>query len=117
MTEESKSEDKIIEELRERARGSMYRVIAKVVHQEGFCAARHKVGDEFEVGQTLAPRMCIWALQAIFPFVSILWFGGTFPWGEPDPDKHEEPVACPDGTNPNCKAKVIFTLRREQMQV
>ena len=117
MTEKSKSEEKIREELRERARGKVYRVIAKVVHQEGFCAAGHKVGDEFNMAQTLAPPMCAWAHNAIFPFATILWFGGTFPWGEPDPDIHEERVACPDGTNMNCKAKVIFTLRREQAKV
>lgn len=95
----------------------MYRVVAKVVHQEGYCWAGHKVGDEFDMGAgpgtgLVPPGMCSWAHSAAFPFATVLWFGGTFPWAR-DPDTHEERVACPDGTNPDGKTKVIFALRRE----
>jgi len=95
-----------------------FKVIAKVVHQEGYCWAGHKVGDEFDMGSGpgtgLVPEgMCNWAHCAMFPFSTAIWFGGSFPWVK-DPDNHEERVACPDGTNPDGKAKVIFALRRER---
>ena len=95
-----------------------YRVIAEVIHQEGYCWVGHKVGDEFDLGAgpgtgLVPPGMCNWAHSAVFPFATVLWFNGTFPWVK-DPDTHEERVACPDGTNPDFKAKVIFALRRER---
>ena len=61
--------------------------------------------------------MCNWAHSAVFPFATILWFKGMFPWvKDEDADTHEERVACPDGTNPDFKAKVIFALRRERLE-
>jgi len=92
-----------------------YRIIAKVVHQKGYCWAGHKVGDESDMGAGpgtgLVPEgMCNWAHCAMFPFTTALWFGGSFPW---NPDGNDERVACPDGTNPDGSAKVIFSLRRE----
>ena len=98
-----------------------YRVVAKVIHQEGFCWAGHKIGDEFDMGAGpgtgLVPTgMCNWAHSAVFPFATVLWFKGVFPWvKDKDADTHEERVACPDGTNPNGSCKVIFALRREQV--
>jgi len=109
MSEESKSKET----------RAMYRVVARVVHQEGYCFAGHKVGDEFDMGVGpgtgfVPTGMCNWAHSTIFPFTTVLWFGGTFPWVK-DPDTHEERVACPDGTNPDGKAKIIFALRREKV--
>ena len=83
-----------------------YKVIAKVISQEGTCDANHKVGDEFPIGDKTPPNMCSWAFYALFPVASVLQFGGSFPW-ENDPDKTT--VACPDPANP-----VIFELRRFQ---
>jgi len=79
-------------------------VIAKVISQKGTCAAGHKVGDEFVIGQKTPPELCSWAFYALFPFAKVLQLGGSFPW-EDDPNRTT--VACPDPANP-----VVFELRR-----
>ena len=83
----------------------MYDVIARVISQKGTCAAGHKVGDEFVIGQKTPPAFCSWAFYTLFPFAQVLQFGGSFPW-EDDPDKTT--VACPDPGNP-----VVFELSRQ----
>ena len=83
---------------------NQYKVMARVVSQKGTCAAGHKVGDEFVVGDCTPAGMCSWAFYAIFPFAMVLQFGGSFPW-EDNPGKAV--VACPDSQNP-----VVFELRR-----
>ena len=82
----------------------MVKVIARVISQKGTCSMGHKVGDEFIIGQTAPPGMCVWALYTLFPFAEVLQFGGAFPW-EKDTDKTR--VACPDPDNP-----IIFELVR-----
>ena len=47
-------------------------VVAKVVSQKGTCAAGHKVGDEFIIGQQTPSSLCSWAFYAIFPFAGVL---------------------------------------------
>ena len=83
----------------------MAEVIAKVISQRGTCAAGHKVGDKFVIGDKTPAGMCSWAFYALFPFAEVLQYGGAFPW-ESDPDKTT--VACPDPDNP-----VVFELRRK----
>jgi len=82
----------------------IYEVVSKVISQKGICSSGHKVSDEFSIDQKTPPDMCSWAFYALFPFASVLQFGGSFPW-EDDPDKTT--VACPDPENP-----VVFELRR-----
>lgn len=84
----------------------MTKIMAKVVSQKGACEAGHKLGDEFEIGQTTPEGLCSWAFMVLFPFAEPLQFGSSFPW-EKDPDKAR--VACPDPNNP-----VVFELRREE---
>jgi len=79
-------------------------VIAKVISQKGTCAAQHKVGDEFVIGQQAPPNLCSWAFYSLFPFAQVLQFGGSFPWEQ---DRNKTTVACPDPANP-----VVFELRR-----
>ena len=79
-------------------------VVAKVVSQKGTCAAGHKVGDEFVIGQQTPPNFCSWAFYSIFPFAEVLQFGGSFPWEQ---DINKTTVACPDAANP-----VVFELIR-----
>jgi len=81
-----------------------YQLVVRVMSQKGSCVAEHKVGDEFLIGDKAPVGMCSWAFYAIFPFVTVLQFGGSFPWEE-DPDKAT--IACPDPENP-----VVFELRR-----
>ncbi len=82
----------------------MYEVVAKVVSQKGTCAAEHKVGDEWVIGEKTPEGMCLWAFGSLYPFAQVLIFGGAFPW-EADPDVCT--VVCPDAENP-----VVFELRR-----
>jgi len=79
-------------------------VIAKVISQKGTCAAQHKAGDEFIIGEKTPPNLCSWAFYSLFPFAQVLQFGGSFPW---ELDKNKAIVVCPDPTNP-----VVFELRR-----
>jgi len=76
---------------------SWNKVTARVIKQEGTCAAGHKVGDEFTVGDQTPAGVCSFAYCAAFPFAVGLQTGGTFPW-EKDADKAI--VACPDPENP-----------------
>ena len=82
-----------------------YRVIAKVIKQEGTCIAGHTVGDEVVFdGMTVQGKVCIHALYSFLPKVFALRYGATFPWLEnPDVATH----ACPDAWNP-----VVFEIRR-----
>ena len=79
-------------------------VIAKVISQKGTCAAQHKVGNEFVIGEQTPPNLCSWAFHSLLPFAQVLQFGGSFPWEQ---DRNKTTVACPDPTNP-----VVFELRR-----
>ena len=81
-----------------------YEVVAKVVSQKGTCNAEHKVGDEWVIGSKTPEGICLAAFNAIYPYVRVLTFGGSFPW-ETDPDVTT--VACPDAENP-----LVFELRR-----
>jgi uncharacterized repeat protein (TIGR04076 family) len=82
----------------------MAEVIAEVISQRGTCAAGHKAGDRFVIGDKTPAGMCSWAFYTLFPFAGVLQYDGAFPW-ESDPNKTT--VACPDPDNP-----VVFELRR-----
>ncbi len=81
-------------------------VTARVISQKGTCAAGHKVGNEFRIGDKTPPDLCPWAFYTLFPFAGVLQFGGSFPW---EKDQNKTTVACPDPGNP-----VVFELRRGQ---
>ena len=81
-----------------------YDVAVKVISQKGICAAEHKVGDEWVIGNKPPEGMCLSALYAMYPASRVLMFGGAFPW-DPDPDVTH--IACPDAETP-----VVFELRR-----
>jgi uncharacterized repeat protein (TIGR04076 family) len=79
--------------------------VAKVIGQEGQCAAGHKVGDEVRFdGETVQGRICLSALYSFLPKVFAMRYGARFPWLE-DPDVATH--ACPDALNP-----VVFEIRR-----
>lgn len=81
-----------------------YDVKVKVISQKGTCGAGHKIGDEWTIAGKSPEGICLSALDAFYPSLRVLRFGGTFPWGE---DKDTATVACPDAANP-----VVFELRR-----
>lgn len=86
------------------AEAEFFEVIAKVISQEGHCAMGHKVGDRFVMADKTPSGMCSWAFYSLFPFLTVLQFGGSFPW---ENDRDKTTVACPDPTNP-----VVFELQR-----
>ena len=90
----------------ERQRGiEGFNIIAKVIRQEGHCAAGHRLGDQviFD-GLTVKGKVCIHALYSFLPKVFAMRYGANFPWlDDPDISTH----ACPDAWNP-----VIFEIRR-----
>ena len=82
-----------------------FEIVARVIRQEGHCAAGHQVGDEIVFdGQTVNGKVCISALYSFLPKVYAMRYGATFPWlDDPDVSTH----ACPDAWNP-----VVFEIRR-----
>lgn len=81
-----------------------YKVSIRVVSQKGTCSQEHKVGDQWIVDKKTPEGICLSAFDALFPFLQVLMFGGTFPWAD---DADKVTVACPDAENP-----VVFELRR-----
>ena len=82
------------------------RIIARVIKQEGHCAAGHTVGDEVVFdGRSVQGKICIHAMYSFIPKVLAMMYGAEFPWLE-DPDVATH--ACPDAWNP-----VVFEIRRE----
>ena len=82
-----------------------FKIVAKVIRQEGHCAAGHQVGDEAAFdGQTVEGKVRISALYSFLPQVFAMRYGAEFPWlDDPDVATH----ACPDAQNP-----VVFEIRR-----
>ncbi len=59
-----------------------------------------KEGQEFVVEKIDKPEgFCGWAWRDIFKDVSVLWFGGDFPWSKPEGVAY---TACTDGMRPVC---------------
>jgi uncharacterized repeat protein (TIGR04076 family) len=81
-----------------------FEVTARVQSVAGFCAAAHKIGDEWKLGHETPQGICIWAWTAIFPFVSIFRYGGSLPWKE---GPSMVTIACPDPKN-----RVVFEIRK-----
>ncbi len=75
------------------------------------CSAGHHVGEEFDLtlfseDTTKAyktPHVCPFLYDAIFPYLTVLQFGGTFPW---EKDKDKFLASCPDNN------KVVIEIRR-----
>lgn len=81
-----------------------YKVNATIISQKGHCEAGHQIGNEFIISDTVPVGICSWAFYTLFPFISALQSGGSFPW---EKNKDTATVTCPDPTNP-----VVFELKR-----
>ena len=81
-----------------------YKVLAKVIAQQGTCREKHNVGDEWVIGTKTPAGICLSAFQVLLPSTRVLMYGGSFPW-ETNPDVSM--VTCPDRKNP-----VVFELMR-----
>jgi uncharacterized repeat protein (TIGR04076 family) len=82
-----------------------YKVICRVIHQEGTCEFGHKVGDEVVFdGRTVQGEICFHALYSMMPKVFAMMYGAQFPWLK---DGDVATHACPDAQNP-----LAFEVRR-----
>lgn len=70
-------------------------VIATVTEVKGECSWGHKVGDRFDLSGHNTAGLCGFFYHDIFPAITMLQFGGSYPWG----DKDIVVVECPDRQN------------------
>lgn len=68
---------------------------AEVISVKGNCSAGHKVGDVLKLGCWDTGGLCGFFYHDIFPNVSVMQFGGKYPWGPTD----ELTLECPDRHN------------------
>jgi uncharacterized repeat protein (TIGR04076 family) len=73
---------------------------AEVVSVKGECSAGHKVGDKLELTCWDCGGLCGFFYHDIFPNLSVMQFGGSYPWSSGD----ELTLECPDREN-------VVTLR------
>lgn len=77
----------------------------KVLECKGECPVGHKAGDTFTIKDGLSPcGLCMTAMSALVPAISVLMLGGSFPW-EKDPAKTVR--SCQDYKN-----AVLFEVSR-----
>ncbi len=84
-----------------------YKVVATVkeIQGGGHCPLGYREGHSWTFYGPAVPKdFCSWALQAVFPFISVLRFGGVLPWEE---NQNSALACCPDPNNP-----VVFLLKR-----
>ncbi len=68
---------------------------AEVTAVKGHCGAGHRVGDTLRLGCWDTGGLCGFFYHDIFPSLSVMQFGGKYPWG----DAAEMEVECPDRHN------------------
>jgi len=67
----------------------------KIISVKGQCNAGHKAGDKLQVGCWDTGGLCGFFYHDIFPNLTVMQFGGEFPWGSAD----ELVLECPDREN------------------
>lgn len=84
-----------MEELLWKKKRSALSLIATVTGLKGACHANHKVGQQFELNCYDCGGLCGFFYHDIFPYLSVMQFGGKYPWW----DKDTIEVECPDRYN------------------
>jgi uncharacterized repeat protein (TIGR04076 family) len=64
-----------------------------LISQSRKCHRGHRVGDEWIVGGVTPAGICLGAFSSLLPYITVLRFGGDFPWETQD---GEGTFACPD---------------------
>lgn len=85
--------------------GYKYKISAVVTGLKGKCYKGHNVGDKIYLSVHDSGGLCGFFYHDIFPAITLLQYGGTFPWMEGDTIKME----CPDRGN-----LLEIELRREK---
>ena len=83
-----------------------YDIKITLLSQKRKCHAGHKVGDQFIVGQKTPGGMCMGAFGALFPYLTTLRFGGSFPW---EKKEGQGTFCCPD-------PEVVNVFRMERIE-
>ena len=83
-----------------------YKISAVITGLKGRCTKQHKVGDKIELSTYDSGGLCGFFYHDIYPALTMLQYGGTFPWMQGDVYKME----CPDRGN-----VVEIELRREKI--
>jgi uncharacterized repeat protein (TIGR04076 family) len=68
---------------------------AEIINVKGTCNAGHRIGDTFAISCYDTGGLCGFFYHDLFPSLSVMQFGGTYPWSSPD----EITVECPDRGN------------------
>jgi uncharacterized repeat protein (TIGR04076 family) len=70
---------------------------AKITELKGVCNCGHEVGDTFELSCHSADGLCGFFYHEIFPKLSVMQYGGKYPWWEEGQSVFE--AECPDRKN------------------
>jgi len=73
----------------------METLVGEVLSVKGECSAGHKAGDVFHLGCWDTGGICGFFYHDIFPNISVLQFGGGYPWAA----QGELILECPDRYN------------------
>ncbi len=63
----------------------VYKITGTIKSIKGECSAGHKVGDKLELSGHSCGGLCGFFYHDIYPYIIMLQYGGSFPWGA-DPD-------------------------------
>lgn len=85
--------------------GIGHKIVATVTGLKGNCNAGHYVGEHFEISCHNSSGLCGFFSHDIFPKLSVLQFGGDYPWGNPGVIELE----CPDRGN-------LLSIRLERVK-
>ncbi len=66
------------------ARQVGFKIIGTVTSVKGNCGWGHKVGDKMELSVHNTGGLCGIFYHDIFPTITMLQFGGQWPWGDPE---------------------------------
>ena len=73
------------------------KIFGTVIGVKGKCNASHEVGDKFELSCYQSDGLCGFFYHFLFPRLSVMQFGGKFPWWTEGQNIFE--VECPDRKN------------------
>ncbi len=76
---------------------------AEVISVKGECSAGHSKGERLKIGCWDTGGLCGFFYHDIFPSITLMQFGGKYPWSA----QEEMVLSCPDREN-----EVTIRLRR-----
>ena len=96
-----------------------YKLTGRIVEVKGKCEAGHEVGEEIDLtiygekGTAKGVKLCPFFMDAIFPYLCVMQFGGQFPW---EKDTNVFVAGCPDfETGVKIKIKRVLTEEKNEL--